>query len=336
MNKIMRLIVSLFCVIVLFPQLASAKDETPKPAENVMKTIKGRKDLSKFAGLIEDTGLESVLESKEEHYTVFAPTNDALGNVPSDVMKRAKADKEHLKSFVKYHIISGSEVFFTNIRGRRAGPAAMSGETIMFEGTGKVVKVNDSGFVASDLSSANGVVHVMDAALIPPSIKEDPAKQSARMLEMMKPPEMPQIVPVKPSAVPAATPVTVPAATPVTVPTATPAVLPAGKSASSPPVAKSSDQSAGAVTGLPEEASPGQPAAKSGGKRAAKSGGQPAAKTADQPAATATGLSVETSTGLPAATSTGEPVVAPLAPPVPASPPLQEQPKSWWQKVLGK
>jgi|GEM_PF-3839804 len=177
MKNVLRLVCALFCAgLLLLPSFVAAKDEAPKVSESVMKIIKSRNDLSKFAGMISDAGLDGVLAGKEGVYTVFAPTNDALSKVPSDVMKRVKADKDRYKKFVGYHIISGSRVFYTNIKGRRAGPAAMSGETLAFEGAGQVVKVNDAAFVTSDLTAANGVVHVVDAAMIPPSFREQPVR----------------------------------------------------------------------------------------------------------------------------------------------------------------
>ncbi len=161
-------------VAVALPSLASAKEE--KAPANVMQVIEERKDLARFADMIKEAGLEKEFESKNQ-YTVFAPSNDAIGKMPSEVSKKIKSDKAALQTFVKYHAISGSVVYFTNIKGRRAGPAAMSGETLGFEGTGEKVKVNTAGFTVPDLPAPNGVVHVMDAVLTPPSFTPEANKR---------------------------------------------------------------------------------------------------------------------------------------------------------------
>lgn len=156
---------------------ALAADQPAKPPENVMKAIKAQKDLSKFADLIASAGLEKQFEEKGANMTVFAPTNAAMGKIPSDVMKRAKAEKEGLKSLVLYHTIMGSQVFSGNISGRRASPSTGNGEMVSFDGMGKELKVNEATIVTPDLVSQNGVVQMIDTPLIPPSLKEQPKAQ---------------------------------------------------------------------------------------------------------------------------------------------------------------
>lgn len=179
------------CVCALLsPVAAVAKDAPAQPqkAENVMKIIESHKELSKFASLIEESGLQGVFESKTDTYTVFAPSNEALSKMSGDDSKKIKEDKKKLESFVKYHVIKGSHVMFGSIHGRRAGLASMGGETLVFEGMSVPVKVNKSGFVAQDLEAMNGVVHVMDAALIPGSFA--PIVDTRKEMEDRMPPEM--------------------------------------------------------------------------------------------------------------------------------------------------
>ena len=93
----------------------------------------------------------------------------------ADVAKRIKTDKAHTQSFVKYHAITGSQVFAGSIRNRRASPSSASGESLSFDGIGGTPKVNTAHLVMPDLQAPNGVVHIIDAALVPPSFTEPPA-----------------------------------------------------------------------------------------------------------------------------------------------------------------
>ncbi len=156
---------------------------SPAKPENVMKVLQGNKDLSQFAALVEKAGLESELTSKEARLTVFAPNNAAMEKLPDDVLTRAKESKEGLKNLVHYHMINGSVVFSTNIKGRRASPSSASGEMIGFDGTGKTLKVGEATIVAEDQGSMNGVVQVINAVLIPESLKDPKIKEAQKAKE---------------------------------------------------------------------------------------------------------------------------------------------------------
>ena len=168
---------------------AAPAQQAAKP-ETVFKILESRKDLSKFKDMIESAGIEKDFDSKGAMITVFAPTNAAMEKIPSDVMKRAKSEKDNLKSFVRYHTIMGSAVFAGNIKNRMASPSSGSGEMIGFDGRGKELKVNDGVITTPDLVALNGVVHIVDAPMIPPSFKGDKDKKKEEEAERAKMEEM--------------------------------------------------------------------------------------------------------------------------------------------------
>ncbi|MFA6279993.1 MAG: fasciclin domain-containing protein [Bdellovibrionales bacterium] len=155
----------------------------PAKPENVMKILKENKDLSKFADLVEKAGLESELTSKDARLTIFAPNNAAMDKLSSDVLDRAKETKDGLKNLVHYHMINGSVVFATNIKGRRASPSSASGEMIGFDGMGKTLKVGEATITTEDLGSNNGVVQVISAVLVPDSLKDPKIKEAQKEKE---------------------------------------------------------------------------------------------------------------------------------------------------------
>lgn len=160
-----------------------------KPPETVLALMKTKKELSAFAEMIVSSGVADNLTKKDILVTVFAPTNSAMGKIPSNVLKRIKADKDDQKKFVLYHTILGSQVQSGNIMHRRAGAGAGDGGMIAFDGLGKDLKVNESKIVLPDLAAQNGVVHEIDAPLIPPALLEKPVdkkEQEAKKMEMEK------------------------------------------------------------------------------------------------------------------------------------------------------
>ncbi|MDD3183362.1 MAG: fasciclin domain-containing protein [Alphaproteobacteria bacterium] len=176
MRKIKAFAILTFMVIGLcgLTQAARAADDRP---DNVWTVIKNTKELSKFADLVSSAGAESEFKTTEMPVTVFAPSNSAVDAIPSDVMKKVKADKAKLKSLVMHHTILGSAVFTDSIRGRAASPSSGNGEMIGFDGRGKELKVGLATILTPDLGAKNGVVHVLSAPLIPFSLDEKAAEK---------------------------------------------------------------------------------------------------------------------------------------------------------------
>ncbi len=174
-------------IIVLFLSVLAAGVQAQTQSDDVYKVISSHKELSKFTDLIDSGDLKDFLKSKDDVMTVFAPTNDAIEKLPSAVWKRAKSDKAKLQSLIKYHVISGSEVFSGNIHGRRASPSASNGESLSFNGTGKTTKINEAELVNADIHASNGVIHIIDAVLVPPSLQDEPvANDSPSLLDRLK------------------------------------------------------------------------------------------------------------------------------------------------------
>jgi len=170
MKKTHLFAVALILTTGLWGAVVHAADQV-RP-DTVLKLIKSNKDLSKFADLIDKAGIEDELIQKDSMVTVFAPSNDAMSKISSEVMKKAKSEKDGLKSLARYHMITGSAVFGGNIKGRRAGPSTANGEMVGFDGMGKDLKVNDSVITTPDLVATNGVVHILNAPLIPLSLND--------------------------------------------------------------------------------------------------------------------------------------------------------------------
>lgn len=165
------------------PQGPRRRIITPvKVPDSVYALMTEHKELSKFIDLIDDADLKDYFKSQgDAPLTVFAPTNDAISDLSRDIWKKIKANQASMQSFVKYHVISGSNVPLSSIAGRRASLSAANGDSIGIDGLTKkdAPKVNGAGLVASDLPAANGIVHIVNAAFIPSSMLDQPKTQPA-------------------------------------------------------------------------------------------------------------------------------------------------------------
>lgn len=106
----------------------------------------------------------------EGPFTVFAPTNAAFAALLEalDITAEQLLDQPDLDKILLYHVVSG-RVLSTDLS-EGMTPETLNGETITISLDGGVF-INDSEVVIADLQAANGVVHVIDAVLVPENIE---------------------------------------------------------------------------------------------------------------------------------------------------------------------
>jgi len=122
-------------------------------------------------------------------FTVFAPTDDAFAALPEALVPclLLPANKEALSAVLTYHVVSGT-VLSTDLSDGMEAPT-LQGENVTVDLTAGV-KINDSTVVIADVEADNGVIHAIDAVLVPPSI------DVAAFLETCPTPEEPSDAPV--------------------------------------------------------------------------------------------------------------------------------------------
>ena len=114
---------------------------------------------------VQAAGLVDTLKG-EGPFTVFAPTDDAFAALPAgtveDLLKPENKDK--LVSILTYHVVPG-KVMSTDLSDGMKAATVQGGEvTIMTEGG---VKVDNANVVSADIEASNGVIHVIDAVIMP-------------------------------------------------------------------------------------------------------------------------------------------------------------------------
>jgi uncharacterized surface protein with fasciclin (FAS1) repeats len=164
---------------------APAATEAPaEDGEDMTETTEGGEDMEE-AGTIVDVAVANgsfntlvaavtaadlgETLSSEGPFTVFAPTDDAFAALPEGLVDCLLLEEnvDALTAILTYHVVAG-EVLSTDLT---AGPVAtVQGEEITVDLTDGVTLNETVTVVAADVDASNGVIHVIDGVLVPPSI----------------------------------------------------------------------------------------------------------------------------------------------------------------------
>ncbi len=101
-------------------------------------------------------------------FTVFAPTDDAFAALPEGTLDSLLADPAALSDVLLYHVVPGT-VMAADVVGLTSATTAQGSDITISVADG-VVTLNDSVTVtATDIEASNGVIHVIDGVLLPPT-----------------------------------------------------------------------------------------------------------------------------------------------------------------------
>jgi len=109
--------------------------------------------------------------SGEGPFTVFAPNDEAFAALPEGTLEALLADIPALTDILLYHVVPG-KVMAADVVGLdgQSAETALEGASINIKVDGDMVILNDSvNVIITDIEASNGVIHVIDAVLLPPS-----------------------------------------------------------------------------------------------------------------------------------------------------------------------
>lgn len=115
---------------------------------------------------LQQAGLVEAL-SGEDMLTVFAPTNEAFAALPAGALDSLLADTEALTNVLLYHVVDGKVMAADVLELDGQEVETLSGATIMITIDGETVMIGDATVIITDIEAANGVIHVIDAVLLP-------------------------------------------------------------------------------------------------------------------------------------------------------------------------
>jgi uncharacterized surface protein with fasciclin (FAS1) repeats len=116
--------------------------------------------------LLKRAGLVRVLE-QQGPYTVFAPTDAAFAKVPKKTIDGLLANRAKLKAVLLYHVVAGKVTAADVAKLETA--KTVNGKRVRVRVAGSKLFVNTARVIAPDVTASNGVIHIVNRVLIPPS-----------------------------------------------------------------------------------------------------------------------------------------------------------------------
>jgi uncharacterized surface protein with fasciclin (FAS1) repeats len=153
--------------------------EAMYPQKNIIENAVNSKNHTTLIAAVKAAGLVETLQGKGP-FTVFAPTNDAFENLPAGTVETLlkPENKEMLTKILTYHVISGKYDYGAIAKAIKAGKGkatlkTVSGGTLtaMMNGSKNISVKDEKGNTANittyDVNQSNGVIHVLDAVVLP-------------------------------------------------------------------------------------------------------------------------------------------------------------------------
>jgi len=145
--------------------------QTPAELMSLNEVIGEDDNLSVFAGLLNATNLSTTLQG-EGPYTVFAPSNDAFGNLSSEVFVAVLTDNTEQMRVLSNHVVNGSypaaELLNMTQSGNTTTLTTLIGTNLTVSANDSVLMVDNATISMPEINASNGVVHVIDRVLVPP------------------------------------------------------------------------------------------------------------------------------------------------------------------------
>jgi transforming growth factor-beta-induced protein len=142
---------------------AAAADKT------IVETAIGAADLSTLVAAVKQGQLVETLSGKGP-FTVFAPINSAFAKLPKETLESLLKDENRsdLQGILTYHVVSG-KVMAADVVKLKSAKSVQGSDIKIAVKDGKVY-VNDAQVIKTDIVCSNGVVHLIDSVILPPSL----------------------------------------------------------------------------------------------------------------------------------------------------------------------
>jgi transforming growth factor-beta-induced protein len=148
------------------PMTTEGAAEAPGDIVEVASTTDG---FSTLVAAVTAAGLVETLQG-EGPFTVFAPTDEAFAALPAGILDALllPENKDVLVQILTYHVVSG-KVMAADVAAGDVPSVEGSPITVTVDG-GKVMLNGSANVVATDVAASNGVIHVIDAVILPPGL----------------------------------------------------------------------------------------------------------------------------------------------------------------------
>ena len=136
---------------------------------DVVETAVAAGSFKTLAKALDAAGLVTTLKGSGP-FTVFAPTDEAFAKLPAGTLETLlkPENKEKLRRILTYHVVSGKVMASDVVK--LQSTKAVSGDTITVKVRNGAVHVDNATVTTADVTASNGVIHVIDAVILPKGI----------------------------------------------------------------------------------------------------------------------------------------------------------------------
>ena len=138
--------------------------------KNIVETAAANKDFSTLVAAVKAAGLAETL-SGNGPFTVLAPTNAAFAKLPAGTVDSLlkPENKAKLAAILTYHVIPAKAMAADVIKMDGESVKTVEGSKVAIKVVGGKVMLNKATVTKTDIVCSNGVIHVIDTVLMPPT-----------------------------------------------------------------------------------------------------------------------------------------------------------------------
>ncbi|MGZ4863623.1 MAG: fasciclin domain-containing protein [Halobacteriota archaeon] len=144
----------------------ATKTATAKATQTLVQTIANNTNLTNFTNLLKKANITNVLNGPG-NYTVFAPDDAAFSKVDAATLARWQNNTTELQNVLYYHIVP-TKLLTNNFTGSGT-LTTVNGYPLPYSVTGTTLKVDNATITKPDINATNGVIHIIDSVMIPPT-----------------------------------------------------------------------------------------------------------------------------------------------------------------------
>jgi len=143
-----------------------AKPAAPVASADIVDTAVAAGNFKTLATALQAAGLIDTLKGPGP-FTVFAPTDEAFAKLPAGALEGLLKDKAKLSAVLTYHVVPGMVTASEVVKLKEA--KTVNGQAAKITVQGSEVMVDGAKVVKTDIKTKNGVIHVIDAVIMPKS-----------------------------------------------------------------------------------------------------------------------------------------------------------------------
>ena len=139
--------------------------------EDIADVVEDNSSLKTLANLIDEADLEDTLDDAGP-YTLFAPSDQAFAALPEATRQRLlqPQNRELLREVLTYHVVPG-QLSASQLQSQEIQTLGNNPVNIQVDQANNQVRINDARVTQPDIQASNGVIHIIDRVILPPTIQ---------------------------------------------------------------------------------------------------------------------------------------------------------------------